>query len=303
MRSAVFVLAVASTLRLLAQSVPATNMGGRAISLVPGDSKSESSVENLTTKNIQLKPGQSVQEVLQGSGVEPNSDALSVVYSLNPGIYKLTDASNYTVRIPALKDFDPSNTTPVTLVVDSGLKQSIAAKSGSLALFTSTKPPDMRGSLSPVAAALRETSVSIGVHPTSSSFLEQVEHESNLLSQFSAKTNLTEADKATIAEINNDLRAKNKALQADEPDPDVVVRTLAAKDQSEVRLLTICYAPVFLDSGSCDAEFERPSSPTNHRLPVANYHMWATTSLGVRVSQVKRVEVRDSTTVVLVVKQ
>ena len=302
MRSAVLILMAASTLKLVAQGVPATNIGGRTVS-VEGDSNFPSSVNNLTTKSIHLRPGQSVQDMLQQSGVEPNSDALSVVYSLNPGIYKLRDAGDYTVRIPAVKDFDPSSATPVVLMVDSGLKQSIEARSESLSTLISRKPAEMRASLSPVVAALKETSVGVNVHPASSSFLSQVDRESKVLNEYSAKTDLTEADKATIAEISSDLRAKSKALQADEPDPDVVVRTLGAKDQNEVALLTICYTPVFLDKGKCDAEFERPSSPTNHRLPVANYHMWAANSGGIRVSEVKRVEVRDSTTVILVVTQ
>lgn len=81
------------------------------------------------------------------------------------------------------------------------------------------------------------------------------------------------------------------------------MRTLAAKDQREVPLLTICYVPVFLDEGRCDAEFERPSSPTDRKLPVANYRVWAQDSKGAKVSNVKRVEVRGATTVVLVVTQ
>jgi hypothetical protein len=304
MRSAILVFVIFSTLGLAAQVTTTTkSIGGREISLARSNGSSSDSVGSITTKSIQLQPGQSVQEMLQQSGVEPNSDALSVVYSLNPGIYRLTDASSYTVKILAVEGFNPSLATPVRLMVDSALKQSIVERSNRLAALAVSKPADMRSFLSPAVDALKETSVSITVHPISSSLLGQVERESSLLTEYSNKAGLTDDDKAKIAEINSDLRAKDKALQTDAPDPDVIVRTLAAKDQSEVGLLTICYTPVFLDNGKCDAEFERPSSPTDHRLPVANYHMWAANTLGVRVSEVKRVEVRDTTTIVLVVTQ
>ncbi len=301
MRLALIICWLCAPLALAAQTAPATSIAGRRVSLAHSAEVPQNATDNLTTKSVELQPGQSVQEALRQSGVEPNSDALSVIYSLNPGLSKLTDASDFTVKIPALKSFDSSNTAPVTLEVDSELKHSIAVKSENLMSFATNRPNEKRDTFVPAVDALKETSVSIGFHPTSSLFLNQVERESDLLNQYSRKAYLTEADKKTIAEINTDLRAKNKALQADAPDPDIIVRTLAAKDQSEVRLLTICYVPVFLDDGKCDAEFERPSSPTDHKLPVANYHMWAANSQGTRVSNVKRVEVRDSTTVVLVV--
>lgn len=290
-----------TSLSLLAQVAPTTSIAGRTVSLAQDTAAAQTSTDSLTTKSVELKPGQNVKEVLRQSGVEPNSDALSVFYSLNPGVYKVDDTNNFTLKIPALKSFDPARTAPVSLAVDSELKHSISLTSAGLETKTKTLSTPMRTTISPAADALKETSVSIEVHPTSSAFLNQVGRESELLNQYSGKASLTDEDKNMIVEINSDLRAKNKAVQADVSDPDITVRTLAAKDQSEVGLLTICYVPVFLDQGKCDAEFERPSSPTDHKLPVANYHVWAANASGARVSSVKRVEVRENTTVVLVV--
>jgi hypothetical protein len=301
MRIALIMCTLGLPLTLCAQTAPAASIAGRNVSVAQSAGASQPSTENLTTKTVELQPGQSVQEVLKQSGVQPNGAALSVVYSLNPGLYKLTDASDFKVTIPAIKAFDASNSTPVTLEVDSDLKHSIALNSSKLASFTSTGPVEKQDAFTPAVDALKETSVGVGVHPASNLFLNQVERESELLTQYAKKASLTDADKKVIDEINSDLRAKTKALQGDTGDPDIVVRTLAAKDQREVQLLIICYVPVFLDQGKCDAEFERPSSPTDHKLPVANYHLWAQDSKGAKVSNVKRVDVRDTTTVVLVV--
>jgi hypothetical protein len=290
-----------TSLGSLAQVASTTNIAGRTVSLAQDAAAAQTSTDSLTTRSVELKPGENVKEVLRQSGVEPNSDALSVFYSLNPGVYKVDDANDFTVKIPALKSFDPAHATPVSLKVDSELKNSIALTSADLDTKTMAWPTAMRATLSPAVNALKETSVSIEVHPASSPFLNQVERESALLDQYSRKASLTGEDKKMIAEINFDLRAKNKAIQSDDSDPDITVRTLAAKDQSEVGLLTICYVPVFLDQGKCDAEFERPSSPTDHKLPIANYHIWAANAAGAKVSNVKRIEVRETTTVVLVV--
>jgi hypothetical protein len=303
MRTALIVCALGFPPALYAQTAPAASIAGRSVSVAQIAGESQPSAESLTTKAVILQPGQSVQEVLKQSGVQPNSAALSVVYSLNPALYTLTDASEYKVVIPAIKAFDASNSKPVTLEVDSDLKRSITQNGNKLASFSSTETVVKQEAFAPVVDVLKETSVGVAVHPASNLFLRQVERESGLLTQYARKANLTDADRTAIGEIDSDLRAKTKALQGDTGDPDIVVRTLAAKDQHEVPLLTICYVPVFLDQGQCDAEFERPSSPTDHKLPVANYHVWAQDSRGVKVSNVKRVEVRDATTVVLVVTQ
>ena len=138
MRIALIMCTLGLPLTLCAQTAPAASIAGRNVSVAQSAGASQPSTENLTTKTVELQPGQSVQEVLKQSGVQPNSAALSVVYSLNPGLYKLTDARDFKVTIPAIKAFDASNSAPVTLEVDSDLKHSIALNSSKLASFTST---------------------------------------------------------------------------------------------------------------------------------------------------------------------
>jgi hypothetical protein len=286
---------------LCAQTVG--NIGNRQISLPAGETLSQISPNaKISTKDVQLAPNEKLSDKLQQFGVQPNSDAWSVIYTINPGVEKFDDAGKFSaIKIPAIEGFDSEKDQPMALIVDAPVKHAIASNAELLTQRTATAPADKKVLFTPAVDALGQTTQAINSHPASRLFLDQVNEESQLLDRLLRKPALAENDKSTVLEITSDLKAKAQVLQKDVADPSVIVKTIAAADQKEVSLLTICYVPVALDTGSCDHEFERPTSPTDRRLPVANYHIWAKDSAGQRVSESKRVEIRADSLVTLVI--
>jgi len=299
-----FCAILAAVMPLLAQTSNIGALAGRQIAVQSKDSAAQGKGEaNLGTETVWIQSSSELKQVLERRGIEPDADALSVVYSMNPGLKK--DSSQWqVVHIPMVNGFDPANTGRVNLDVDRQLKDSITESHTRVVERIGIAPESVRYRLSPASVALGDVSLAVKVHPASQAFLHQVERESLILKTISSKEALTVSDEATVQMITKDLEVKNEGLKADAPDPTLTVRTVGSVDGKEISLLTVCYVPAALYGGKCDAEFKRPTSPTHQDIPIANYLMWAQDSTdGSQKTTPKPVEVRSDDDVTLVIKQ
>jgi hypothetical protein len=274
----------------------ASPAAGQAASGGPSVSAVKSGTGTTTSINVQkvtLKEGDTVSGTLVRYGIKPTSDAYGYVLDLNPDLESVNDVRvRQSLKVPTALD----NTGMVTLQVNSDLRGSIRTSSNTLSREANEAALDSetRKRMNRIAML----SSSVAERPISTEELEQVEALNAKTLAIAQKRKSGEAispkEKETVVAVEADLKAK-----ADSPVSDVIltVKTVKEADGTEVPLLTVCYVPVALFEDACQGKFDKLSSPTMRRLPIANYMIWAIKE-GHRVSQSKIVEVRKDTTFV-----
>jgi len=296
-------LILAATTPLVGQTSNIGAIAGRQVAVQGKGSAMNAAELKLGTQDIQIKSSDELKQLLRDGGIEPDAEALSLVYSMNPGMRK-SSTEWQVVHIPVLNGFAPNKGDRVTLAIDRQAKDRIAESHMQIAGRIQLAPDAVRTKLNPASVALGDLSSAVKAHPASDSLLGQIQRESEVLDALSSKQRLTQKDQATVRMITADLQAKSEGLKEDAPDPTLIVRTVGAINNEEISLLTICYVPVALYDGKCDAEFKRPTSPTQQEIPIANYIIWAQDSTnGIPKTITKTVEVRHDDEVKLVVKQ
>jgi hypothetical protein len=112
---------LAATTPLVGQTSNIGAIAGRNVA-VQGKVSATNEVK-LGTQDVQVKSSDDLKQLLRDRGIEPDAEALSLVYSMNPGVRKSSDEWQV-VHIPVLKGFDSNKDEPVTLAIDRQAKLS-----------------------------------------------------------------------------------------------------------------------------------------------------------------------------------
>jgi hypothetical protein len=259
----------------------------------------------LSTTAVTVASPQEVDSKLRENGIKPDSDAKSLVYSMNPSVNSLQDInSSFALAIPVAQDSNDQ----VKLTVDHSLKESIKVNTDSIVSSTTNSQAKVfkdRNALNLTKQSAQDLTIiatQFEKVPSSRDFLVQTDLDSSTLKTLVKQDSLSADDKLLLQNLREDLTAKKDWFSTDRTDPVVHVRTVSSLDGKPVALLTVCYVQALMAATSCDNTFDEPTkgdSSTDRRLPVANYFIWAQDTGGHRKTEQKRLEVRTELNVVL----
>jgi len=263
----------------------------------------------LTSSSAVVGPNDSISDLLRRNGIFPNTDAMAVVFSLNPNLTRLSPLpAKLTIKLPDLKKTEEVNSGLregflASLTVDQKLKDDLMATWKSLhglvtqisafgpERFTQAEDKEkvvtalenISESLHDITIVLRENS-----RPLSHEMLRQTYNEAVLLQSIvqeavQSDQKLSAADQNRILLIGSDMELKMQNLdEARGPnnsplrwrDTRVIVEVV--QDQRPVPSWRVYYVPEAL-FGRNDyvQQFSVLTSPAEDMLPEADYVMWA----------------------------
>jgi hypothetical protein len=234
-----------------------------------------------------------VVDELRSRGLEPDVDALSLVYEANPQLRDASIPYSGTLRLPRLQN--PKAQGPAKIFVESKTKQELAGTAKALAgqvgqLRTVDPPPTWLGEVAEAVHEIARAAVSIesGSVALPRDVLRALLSEAQLLRRLlvdnAASQNLSTSDAALLHALRADLLARQSSYTQKMaignvpkafPLAPVRVRTLGKTNGADVPRLRIYYVPVALDGVLPPESFDRLSSPAEDSLPEANYVFWA----------------------------
>jgi hypothetical protein len=248
----------------------------------------------LIRRRVTVARGSTIQDLLLHNGIEPDVEALTLVYELNPQARKLSAlTSGDTLLIPAAEG--PLNTRPATIIVDGDLKESLSHRVEHLKASYAQAQTSIAGGSGTIVRELEETIQTLDFirlsilrrngRPISRETLSQLDREALLLDTTLERVSanhvydatVVKAIKAVVMDVNIKAGAYTQIAAGKTPDrwPEcrVIVRT--AKRDGPVQNLRIYYVPEALrnDPGSY-RPFDRLSTPTESMLPEADYIIW-----------------------------
>ena len=283
----------------------------------------------LTTTRIIVGANDTIADLLRRNGIFPNSDAMGIVYSLNPDLTQLSPLpEKVSIVLPNLKQTEEVNKALkegflASLTMDQKLKDDLTATWKSLQPLVMqvsalgaerfSQPEDS----AKVVSALENTTESLhdmtivlreNNRPLSHEILSQTYNDAKVLlaiAQQLAQPNqkLSREDQERILLIASDMDLKvrnlNEARGPNDSPPrwrDIRVIVDVFQDQKPVPSLRVYYVPEAL-AGISDfiQQFSTLTSPAEQVLPEADYLIWATkeNDTTTKTSQLK-VQVRKS---------
>jgi hypothetical protein len=261
----------------------------------------------LSSQSVPTKE-KTIHELLRENNIFPDVEAFNVVYGLNPEIQKLSDLKVHQIRIPVVRAGQKLEAAfaggfMVFLTIDKESKERFNenvmgfTKLGqAVSGFSAEKFPDPTAKES-ITTSLNTISVALnGINkrlvqrfgrPIPTEALDQLNADTELLNGIlSAKTStgapISKAEQAQIAAIEKDIRVKSRAYSevaageapARWPEVKVIVKTL--RQGQEIPSLRIYYVPEAHKNRADKARsFGVLSSPSNQKLPEADYCFWA----------------------------
>jgi hypothetical protein len=252
----------------------------------------------------------SIRELLVRRHLDPDSGAIGLMYALNPDLSDppRPGANVLMIEIQATAEAEKAISDGFLFKIhyDDKIIADLISSREDLRLMAGTfsaLPPERFADSSLRDATLNCISSISGDfdkiadyladrdQPTNHEMLSQARDEVQLVLRALSQTttnNVTvaAADKNTICAVANDLQIKKQFFEASEmagestlssnPQADVLVNTFDSVTHQPVPMLTICYAPEALQNDpNWVKQFPNPSSPTEWRLPVADYVFWA----------------------------
>jgi len=262
---------------------------------------------SLTAESVSVNQ-RTIYELLKAAHIFPDVEAFALVYVINPDVRALREIKVSQIRIPKIvggPQLEAAFTEGfvVLLTVEREKKELFNAKVlrlkqlvESVSNFGPEKFQDM--SVHDVTiASLKTTSGILGGinqrvsqrfgRPISSEGLSQLIADVDLLSatltnKTEATAKILKADEGKILSIEKDVRIKGRAFSevaaGDAPDapPDVLVIVKTLKAGNQVPNLRIYYVPEALKDNNDDVRpFGVLSSPSNKKIPEADYCFWA----------------------------
>ena len=263
-------------------------------------------VVSISSKTISVD-GKTINELLRQNNILPDIEAFGVVYALNPDIKELSQLEMAQIKVPSIQGGENlkqlfEDGFQVLLTSDKGLKKKFGeevVRFNMLAQQVATLEPSksfsvaktqMLNELGSVSNMLRGINLRIVQRvgrPIPTEVLEQLIAETQSLnvtldSAFSFQQRIGTAELAQTVTVKKDLEIKVKAFTetaagtapAKWPEMEVIVRTL--KQGQEISDLRIYYIPeANKEKPEKARSFGKLSSPTNRRLPEADYCFWA----------------------------
>jgi hypothetical protein len=261
---------------------------------------------NITAETI-LVEGKTINELLRKNNISPDVEALGVVYALNPGIKKLNQANITELRIPKVQGGQSlqqlfNQGALVFLTVDKELKKQFSEEVKKLNNLTQKVKglEDQKFSDTNTRTSILNTlnSVSSALKGINTRIIQRTGRfvPTEVIKQLNAQTQLLNINinaaissekkigKEELEQINNveeDVKIKVKTftiVASGEPPeryPEVTVSVKTLKQGKEIPSLRIYYVPKALRNKPQEAgAFGELSSPSNQKLPEANYCFW-----------------------------
>lgn len=248
-----------------------------------------------------------IHELLKEAHIFPDVEAFTVVYKLNPDVERLREITILRIAIPKViggpkLEAALASGFVVLLTVEKEKKERFnnsVQKVKSLVQEVSKLPTEkfQDSSRDAIVNSLKSTSAILsGMNqrivqrfgrPISTEGLNQLLAEVEMLnamltSKTKAGATMVKSDQNRISTIEKDVRIKGKAFSevaaGDAPDepPGVVVIVKTLRAGSQIPNLRVYYVPEALRGDSDEEQrFGILSSPTNKKIPEADYCFWA----------------------------